>query len=98
MLSEGDPVKIETLGGESYYGIVIHVGEAGKHIAICRHEEGDIKAQFDEHHVVLLPNDSLEQPLPVVEVPGTSSGDTIDPTKRTYVDTVATVRGGGRYD
>lgn len=85
MLSKGDAVKIETPGGETYYGTVVHLGEDGKHIGVCRHDEEDIKKQFMENPSFMsledlwrTPNDSLEQPSPLVEVPSTSSGDTID--------------------
>ena len=78
MLNKGDLVKIETLGEEPRYGAIVFLGEEGKHVSICLHEEGDIKAQFDEHRVIEQPNDSLAQPSPHVTEPSTCSGDTVD--------------------
>lgn len=77
MLNKDDRVKIETLEGEVYYGVVVYTSEEGRHVGICRHDEEGIHGEFDKSWDIQK-SDSLEQPSPLVTVPSTSSGDTID--------------------
>ena len=46
--SKDDFVKVVSPGGDYRYGYISETAEAGEHVSICFHEEGESKVEFDE--------------------------------------------------
>ena len=71
MLNKEDRVKIETLEGRVYYGVVVYTSEEGRHVGICRHDEDGIRGEFEKSWDIQK-SDSLARLSPLTLLPGES--------------------------